>query len=142
MSDSESTPIPAAPPRRRIPVYVQSLLFLLCGLIIGSGATLLLIRGAVHRMIAEPELLPARMLQRMDAQLDLDDTQRTAIEGILAERMNAFQAIRQRVRPEIQAELDALRDEVSAVLSPEQQERWETRFDALRERWRPGEANE
>ena len=144
MSDTNTNTPPAPTPRtrRRLPAYVQSLLFLLCGLIIGSGMTLLLIRGAVHRMLAEPELLPARILQRLDAQLDLDDPQRAAVEAILRERLAAFQSIRQRVKPEIQAELNRLRDEVSAALTPEQQAKWQTRFDALRARWQPAEPGE
>jgi len=136
MSESDLTP--TAPPRRRIPVYVQSFLFLLCGLVIGSGATVLLIRGAVQRMVEHPDLLPERVLQRMDSQLDLDDGQRAAIEAIVAERVAAFRAIRARVRPEIQAEFDSLREEVSEVLTPEQRKEWEARFDAIRARWQPG----
>jgi hypothetical protein len=136
---SETQTFPSPPARRRIPVYVQSLLYLLCGLIIGAGGAVLVIRGAVHRMVAEPELLPARMLQRMESQLDLDETQRAAIEGIVAKRIAAFRAIRDRMRPEIQSEIDGLRNDVSAVLNPDQRETWETRFDAIRARWQPAE---
>ncbi len=125
-------------PRRRIPVYAQSFLFLLCGIVLGSGATLLLVRGAVHRMVAEPDLLSARVLQRMESQLALDEEQQAAIEGIFAERVAAFRAIRARVRPDVQSELDQLREEVSAVLTPEQREQWQSRFDSIRERWQPG----
>jgi hypothetical protein len=135
MSDTNTDTAPTRPTRRRIPAYVQSFLFLLCGLIIGSGLTLILVRGAAHRLIAEPELLPGRLLQRLDRQLDLDDTQRAAIEPILQARLAAFQAIRQRVKPEFQAELNALRNDVNAVLTPDQQVKWQTRFDTLRERW-------
>lgn len=135
MSDPNPITTPTSGTRRRIPAYVQSLLFLLCGLIIGSGLTLILVRGAAHRLIAEPELLPGRLLQRLDRQLDLDDTQRASIEAILQARLAAFQAIRRRVKPEFQAELDGLRNDVNAVLTPEQQEAWQTRFDTIRERW-------
>ncbi len=135
---SQTQAPPTSPPRRRIPVYIQGALFLLCGLIIGSGLTVVTIRGAVQRMVAHPELLPARILQRMDSQLDLDDTQRAAIEGILQERLAAFKAIRARVQPEIQAEFDSLRNEVGEVLNPEQRELWQSRFDAIRKRWQSG----
>lgn len=138
MSETETEPISATTPRRRIPVYVQSFLFLLCGLIIGSGLTAVFIRGALQQMVQNPELLPERILQRMDLSLDLDDEQRAAVEEIVERHMAGFREIRQRVRPEIQAELDALRSEVSAELTPEQREEWEARFDALRARWQPG----
>lgn len=137
MSDTDNLSKP--PSRRRIPVYVQSLLFLLFGLIIGSGLTIVVIRGAVHRMIAEPDLLPARVLQRLDSQLALDDAQRAAIDGIFSKRLAAFRDIRERVRPEIQAEIDGLRNDVSAVLNPDQRAKWEQRFDTLRARWQPGD---
>ena len=134
MSDVETTPVP----RRRFPAYVTGILFLVCGLIIGSGSTLLLIQTAVHKMIAQPEILPARILDRMEYRLSLKPEQRTAIEQIVEKRMAAFEAIRRRVSPEIQTELDRLRNEVSDVLDPEQKAQWELQFDKIRQRWQPG----
>lgn len=137
MSETEPTSVTA--PRRRLPAYVQSFLFLLCGIIIGSGVTVLFLRGALNRLVQDPDLLPERMIQRMDRSLGLEEEQRAAIEAIVEARMGGLREIRARVRPEVQMELDALRNEVSAVLTPEQRAQWEARFDSLRERWQPGE---
>lgn len=132
---SEPLPAPAVHARWRMPGYVKNLLFLLCGLIIGSLVTAVYLRNAAQRAIADPALLSERAVQRLERQLDLDESQRAAIRQAFRDRLAGFRAIRERVRPEIQAELDALRADVETHLRPEQREQWRARFDAIRQRW-------
>ncbi|MBX3179366.1 MAG: hypothetical protein KF886_18575 [Candidatus Hydrogenedentes bacterium] len=132
---SEPLPAPAGRPRWRMPGYVKNLLFLLCGLIIGSLVTAVYLRNAAQRAIADPALLSERAVQRLERQLDLDEAQRAAIRQAFRDRLAGFRAIRERVRPEIQAELDALRADVETHLRPDQREQWRARFDAIRQRW-------
>lgn len=121
-----------------LPPYVEAALFLLCGMIIGGGATTLLLDRSLQQTIARPEQLQTRLLDRMDGRLALTDQQRTQAEAIIDKHFAELAAIQQEVQPQIKDVLDTLRNELSAVLNDEQRIAWESRFEAIRAKWRPG----
>ena len=59
------------------------------------------------------------------------------VEAILARRQAALQEIRCKVQPTVERHLDAARDEIAAVLTPEQAETWHAHFTRLRDTWVP-----
>ncbi len=121
-----------------MPPYIEAALFLLCGMIIGGGATVLLLDRSVQRMVAEPDRLQDTLLERMQARLDLSESQRVDATEIVEKHFETLESIRNTVQPEVRRTMDTLRDEVSAILSDSQRVIWETRFEELREKWQPG----
>ncbi len=140
MSDGYYPGIPARQRREPglLPPYVEAALFLLCGMIIGGGATVLLLDRSVQRMVTEPERLQENLLQRMDSRLDLSESQRVHAAEIVERHFKTLESIRSTVQPEVGLALDALRDEISGILDDSQRELWESRFEEVRDKWRPG----
>jgi uncharacterized SAM-binding protein YcdF (DUF218 family) len=143
--ENTSTPTPAATNlpaieqrrRGRWRAILCGLLILLCGMLIGAGTALQLVRFGAMRLVQEPERLPDLILTAMDRRLDLDPAQHAQIQTILAQYMAEFEAQRRETHPKIMALLDKLRADVGAVLRPDQAARWYDRFDTIRARWLP-----
>lgn len=134
----ESTPEagspPSPPPQRRSTwkLLLLGLVILLAGMTIGAAGTLFVVRRAVLHAAQHPGELPERALDRLDRRLDLTDAQRAEIERILRQRMRRLAALRERLRPHVDRELDALDEEISDVLTPQQRERWQRDYRRLR----------
>ena len=78
----------------------------------------------------------------MKRRLALDDQQFRQVEEILRRRQAALQEIRREFQPLIETELDRVEDEISAVLSDEQRQKWESHFGHLRRTWIPSPPSE
>ena len=63
--------------------------------------------------------------ERMAKHLNLSDEQQDKVCLILQESLDKMQAIRVRVKPEVDAELDRADREIRAVLTDEQAQKWE-----------------
>jgi Spy/CpxP family protein refolding chaperone len=66
-----------------------------------------------------------QMLERLDRQLDLTPEQRQQIDAIFRARRDSLDRLQRDVRDRYQSEQEALRDEIRAVLSPEQREKFD-----------------
>lgn len=121
-----------------LPPYVEAALFLLCGMIIGGGATVLLLDRSIQRVVAEPDQLQTSLLERMETRLNLSESQRSEATEIVQKHFETLESLRTRVQPEVKLTMDALRDEIATVLNDSQREIWEVRFEELREKWQPG----
>ena len=133
---SQPLPPPATNRRRWLTVLLALVVFV-AGMASGAALT---VRFAVHRLqfaIHHPEVAPARIAATLRRRLDLDATQTAQVEKILAKRQVEITAIRRKLQPEIKRQLDAVRDEVAAVLTESQRERWQELFDQFQERWLP-----
>lgn len=111
---------------------VLGLVILLCGMVIGAGITVRVARRAVVHAVTHPEEMPAQAAERLAARLDLTDEQRAQVEQILRQRLTTLAALRSRLRPHVDRELDALDAEISAVLDEQQRARWHHDFERLR----------
>ena len=108
---------------------------LICGGLLGSGITLVVVRKAME-VIQTPGEAPKRIAERMRRKLDLSPDQTSRVLTILEKREQCLRSILREIEPKIEDELLKTREQVSAVLEPEQAEKWRKRFDALHERWR------
>jgi hypothetical protein len=127
-----STPVnPPRPRRRMLLMIVLGAVILACGMAIGSGATILWIRHQMHRMRGEPDRMPVELASRIQAKLALSPDQATGVEQILRKNLEAVQRIHQETFPRVQAEVDKMRAEVSALLTPQQAEKWNSDFDEI-----------
>ncbi|AFM25007.1 hypothetical protein [Desulfomonile tiedjei] len=129
-SDVESPGLP--PKRRRWRVVLLGIIILVCGVAIGAGGTVVIMRHTVLHAIQHPEEAPQRIADRVRKKLGISDEKAVRIEEILSERQKKIQALRRQVQPQIDDELNQAREEVAALLNPEQAAKWRERFDKLR----------
>lgn len=117
--------------RRWLVTTAACVLILLCGMVIGGGLTLHFLWSRVVFAVQHLDEAPARVLERMDDRLGLSDEQTARIREVLDRRFKAITDIRTEFQPRLEAELGGARAEINAVLTPEQAELWNRRFDWL-----------
>ena len=140
-----AAPVPAAVPHRRRRWLVNILLGLLifaCGAVTGGGVALRVAWNRVATALSHPEEAPAKATQRLTHVLRLDAQQSAEVKAILERRFEAIGALRREIGPRVDAELQSIRDEVSAILRPDQVQRWTRIYDNLRPRMFPGPGQE
>jgi len=98
--------------------------------------------GAAEGMSSTTEAALWRMIaleqQNSTAkQLDLDADQTAQVEKIVANRQVEIVSIRRRFQPEILQQLNSVRDEIAAVLTEPQREKWTKLFGQFQQRWLP-----
>ena len=95
-------------------------------------------RRAPHRpLCAFDRRAPAGLARHLQRMLGLDDAQRAQVEQIFERRQKELQKVRRAFQPEVEAQLDQVEQEVSAVLNDVQRAEWQSRFRELRGRWLP-----
>jgi len=105
---------------------------LLCGMAIGGGLTTKILWNRLLYNIQHPEHVPVLIVKSMEKGLGLNAEQADQIRPIINAHFKNIHDIRREIRPRFDAELDGMRNEVAAVLTPEQAEHWKKGFDALR----------
>lgn len=130
--------LPEPPPRRRRWLsVVLALVIFAAGFVCGTGLTVIVVVNRIHNAIHNPQVAATQVSAAIDRRLGLNDSQREKVEAIVARRQQNLAAIRRQVQPEVEAELNELRDEVAGVLDESQQKEWQTLFDRFRTRWLP-----
>lgn len=106
---------------RNYKAIVGVLLVFLLGAISGAVATHMVERARMERgPLAREELL----VQRLTSRLGLDAGQLERIRPIVHETHEAIRQVRIQCRPQVEALLDESQRRISAVLRPDQQERF------------------
>jgi len=85
-----------------------------------------------ERMGGQPS---GRLLERLARELDLTADQRSKIEGVLTARRPRLDALQEDVRAKFDAEQEGLRNEIRAILTPPQQQKFDEREKELRGRF-------
>jgi Spy/CpxP family protein refolding chaperone len=131
----EQHPVDSAlprPRRRRLRTVLLGIVILVCGVVIG-GALTLHFRWPRLMLARQPwERIPEHIAERMRGELDLAVEQQREIERILAKHHGAMESIRVEVQPRVEAQIDSMRREIDAVLTPEQAARWSEHFERMR----------
>jgi len=126
----------AAPPaKRRSRVWPQVLLgiaILVCGMLIGAGGTIVLGRRILVPGARQPAQLSGAIAKGMARRLNLTPEQERETRRIVREHMERVNELRDQGRRDIQQELDAMRDEVAEVLTPQQAQAWKRQFEHIR----------
>lgn len=137
-----SSVIPQSKPR---PVLFI-LLTLLSGIVIGAGATLILV-GPPEKDVPPglPEEFSRRMVEHLTRELNLTTEQQEKITPVVETHMQTIDQFRDEARPKIRQELDDMNNEIMALLDEHQQQLWkdsiermQTRFRDYRDRRGPG----
>ncbi len=129
--------LPVRPPRRRWRTILLAVVLLICGGVIGAGLTLVTVMHRVQYAMHHPEDFPTRAAERLRRSLALSPPQTRAVEAILRRRQAALQEIRRETRPRVEAEIDAIQKEVSAVLTESQVRKWNQWMTDKRKLWLP-----
>lgn len=137
---TEAAPQPLPQPRERRRGRLAAVLMLgvfVCGLLCGSGLTLVGIVRRARSDIRNPERRPTRTARRLARKLDLTPDQRRQVADILAEQQAEFTAMRRRVGPDVLRRLRETDRQITEVLTPRQQEEWRGLVERLRRNWLP-----
>ncbi len=129
--------LPAVPCRSRLRALLLGMVILLCGVVIGSGATVIILHRVVIHAIHNPEEVPGRIARQVGKKLKLTREQTAKIKAILTDRQKALLAIRREVYPQVERELQKAKEQVAAILEPEKAKSWNERFDQLKSQWMP-----
>ncbi len=118
--------------KKRWRSFLLGVLILVCGMAIGTGGTVVVMKRIILSAIQHPEKVPQRITDRMHRKLDLTDDQAAKVKAILTERQKEIQALLRQIQPEVGKELEKAKEDVAAILKPDQDKKWRERFD----RWR------
>ncbi|MFA6172082.1 MAG: hypothetical protein WC701_00225 [Kiritimatiellales bacterium] len=131
---TESLPRPA---RRRLWTVLLMLGIFTGGTVLGSALT---VSAIVHRMreaAREPEKAVDRTIARMDKYLHLTGEQKTAVQTIVSQTTDDLRVLQARSRMRGLMRLQAARLEINKLLTPEQVQKLDERFERLRKLWNP-----
>jgi len=134
-ADREQVPPP--PRRRRWLTPLLMLVTFLSGGIVGGGTVAKIIETRVQEAIHHPERMPERVAARLTRRLDLNGWQQAQVLEILQRRQQELFAVRAQFQPQVEAILDSIEVDVSAVLNAEQKARWQQDASQFRERFTP-----
>ena len=84
---------------------------------------------------------PEQMFEKMRRDLELDERQAAEVRKILDETRNEYRALRSEARPRFDAIRQSARARIRALLTPEQQQRFDARVAEL-DRRREAEEND
>ena len=123
------------PPRgpRTWVMVLMGLVIVASGAVIGAGVTVMVLRSVAWAPPPPPgKQTAARITADFKDRYGLDQAQADRVQEIMTRRLAAIEAIRDDAHARTQAEHEGLRSEMKAVLSPQQFENWEAKFEALR----------
>lgn len=135
MSVEKHQPHPRLPGAARLLALGAAIL--LCGVIIGAGLGSRILWSRAMSGARDPARLHARVTERLARRLDLTAEQERQVRQILRDHREQQALILERVQPELEAEVERMRGDVARLLTPEQAERWNRRFEDFRRRWAP-----
>ncbi|MFZ0829119.1 MAG: hypothetical protein WAO02_17030 [Verrucomicrobiia bacterium] len=100
-------------------------LVFLAGVVVGVVGTRAVVRRVVGEIILHPETVQPRMERNLTLRLRLDDDQRVKLHAILSDTHEQLQGLRKEYRPKVILVLSKANDQITALLTPEQQARFE-----------------
>jgi len=120
--------------RQTVMQIVIGMIILICGIIIGSGAAVLRLKGQInpHRGPLPPT---EAIINDMKARYDLTEEQTQKVETTFSKRRETLRTLFDEFRTKSEAEFKKLTADIKKILTPEQFVRWEQDFQRRR---RPG----
>ncbi len=110
---------------------------LILGILIGGMITYQWMTFPWLGMPSPPEISPEKILQYIRHDLRLTEEQANSILPIIKESHQKLESVRERVEPEISAEMDLVHEKIRSFLNPKQQARWDERYRTLKKRMHP-----
>jgi uncharacterized protein YneF (UPF0154 family) len=110
---------------KRFKVWLLLTLVFLAGFAGGIVATRIAVRHFVRQAMTKPELVRNKVERDLIRKLRLDAGQREQVRQILRRSHQQIQELRREFQPQFADILQATRKDISAVLTPAQQQRFE-----------------
>jgi hypothetical protein len=136
VNESTTSISPSGKKRLSVPkkqIYLQMIvgaIILFCGIVIGSGATLLHLKDKMIMRGPRPPL-PA-IVEDIQSRYNLTEEQVIKVEEILGKGRETMRSLFEESRKKIEAEFQKISTEMKEILSPEQYEQWENDFRSRR----------
>ncbi|MBI4829968.1 MAG: periplasmic heavy metal sensor [Candidatus Lindowbacteria bacterium] len=103
--------------------FLMSSVFL-SGVIVGGVAATQLLWNKHLKAMSQPRFDVERMIHNMQTDFDLTEAQSEQLEKIFSNHHKNMRAIHEDLKPKVDKEIDSLRSQVEAVLTPDQVDRW------------------
>ncbi|MBN2592330.1 MAG: hypothetical protein JXA81_02400 [Sedimentisphaerales bacterium] len=113
------------------------LIILIAGIAIGGSSMLIFAPNKLTQPPSGPEFRSLRMIPPLRRDLGLTQEQAEKIKPILDKHMQKLDTIRTEARSEITETLKQMNQEIAAILTDEQQQRWQREIDQLQDELRP-----
>jgi gas vesicle protein len=114
------------------------LIILIAGIVIGGSSMLIFAPKKLTQPPPGPEFRSLRMIPPLRRNLGLTQEQAEKIKPILDKHMQKLDTIRTEARSEIAETLKQMNQEIAAILTEEQQQKWQREIDRLQSELRPG----
>lgn len=137
--ESSEQAIPRRNRTRRLLIQAAlGIAILLSGFVMGSGVTLLALKGIVRESLDHPDQVAERAAARLGRHYDLEANAEAEARRIFQARLENLAEIRREAYPEVNRELESMRDEIADLMDkPEDAKRWKKRFDQFQRRIQP-----
>jgi Spy/CpxP family protein refolding chaperone len=113
------------------------LIILIAGIAIGGSSILIFAPKKLTQPPPGPEFRSLRMIPPLRRDLNLTSEQADKIKPILDKHMQKLNTIRAEARSEITETLKQMNQEIAAILTKEQQQRWQREINRLQDELRP-----
>jgi len=117
-------------------IILALFLIFICGIVIGTGGTLIIERAIIKRSIENPQRAKLMLVHRFARQYNLTKEQKESIAMIIADEASKLAEIRMSVAPEVESVLNDAQKRIGAELDESQRQKFERGFDKWLERFR------
>ncbi|MBW8036468.1 MAG: hypothetical protein FVQ79_12795 [Planctomycetes bacterium] len=114
-------------------LVLSAMVILLAGMVIGSAATVIIVKSTRINRPRPPEHGPEQMAKRIKKSLHLTQEQSLEIVPIIEKHMQVLWHIRMGARPVITDQLNEMEDEIEPLLNEDQQKLWKRNVKKLLE---------
>lgn len=116
-----------------VKLILCAIVILLAGMVIGSAATVIIVKSTRISRVKPPECGPGEMAKRIKDSLNLTQEQSLEIVPIIEKHLQVLHHIRMGARPVIAEQLNEMRDEIEPLLNKDQQKLWKRNVKKLQE---------
>jgi len=108
-----------------VKLVLCAMVILLAGMVIGSAATVIIVKATRINRPKPPERSPEQMAKHIKKSLNLTQDQSSEIVPIIEKHLQVLWHIRMGARPVITDQLNEMRNEIEPLLDEKQQKLWE-----------------
>ena len=110
---------------KTLKIVAGLLLVFTAGMVVGVVGTRIVIRRVIRQTIKNPGLVRDGIERNLTRKLKLNPTQHAQVEEILTDSQKQMRELRSQFQPQFLTILTNSHDKISAVLKPEQREKFE-----------------
>jgi len=129
VSEEQKTAYPAR--RSGWKLALAAVFIFLCGIVVGTGGTLIMIKRTVVASTANPAIAIEKAALRLKNKLELRDDQFEQVQPILTNRMINLIELRLKTRTEVGRQLHLFRQELLPILDKDQARKFEVIFKRI-----------